>query len=236
MVRKLVTSSLARTGAIGAAAALCAVAVDARGGVISDLALADVNVSGSGGTVSAFTSVTTPVLGVNNDDTSFISPSTITITEAFVAAAPAFIDLEISVTNSGGVTEYFATKNVTNLLNQAAPGFTIQLGTGTGSNFVLATAGSGLDFDAPNFTPAPASASFSSIVTTANQITVSGGVLQANAGNVSNVTFSVDVPDGLPNGMFTIREFLTAPIPEPSALALLGLPSLAFLRRRRRLA
>ncbi|MDQ3159899.1 MAG: PEP-CTERM sorting domain-containing protein [Pseudomonadota bacterium] len=220
-----------------AAAAFCAVAADTRGGVISDLALADVNVSGSGGMISAFTSVTTPIVGVNNDDTSIPSLSTVTITEAFVVAAPSFIDLEISVTNSGGVTEYFATKNVANLLNQAASGFTIQLGIGTGANFALATAANapGLDFDAPSFTPAPFSATFSSINTTANQISLSGGVLQTGQANATDVTFSIDVPDNLPNGMFTIRESLTA-VPEPSALALLGLPSLAFLRRRRRRA
>ncbi len=219
-------------GSIAAAASLCLVAVGAQAGVISDLALTDVNVSGAGGTISAFTSLT--VLP-NNDDTALPSVNTVTISEAFVVADPAFIDLEISVINSGGVTEFFATKNVANLLNEAATGLTIQLGTGTGANFVLASPTSGLDFDAPSFTPAPASATFSSIVTTANTITLSGGVLQTGLGNATNVLFSIDVPDGLPNGTFTIRESLTA-IPEPTGLALLGLPALALWRGRRRVA
>ncbi len=53
--------------------------------------------------------------------------------------------------------------------------------------------------------------------------------------NATDVLFSIDVPDNLPNGTFTIREQLIA-VPEPTGLALLGLPVLALCRRRRRLA
>lgn len=226
--------ALAISGVIVFSAAL---AHTTQAAVITDTALADVQVSGAGGTVTAFTSTT---LTPNNDNHTPTVPdpenlNTITLSEAFVLANPAYIDVVFNVSNSSGVTEYFVSKQVANLLNSSLPGLVIQLGTGSGDDFQLASAGSGLDFDFPDADPAPFSLLFSDIDHQSNQITATGGLLLPGLANATNVTFSIDVPDNLPNNQFTVREYLL-PVPEPSSCGLLLFGSSVMLLRRSRRA
>src|SRR5262245_51647709 len=70
---------------------------------------------------------------------------------------PDYIDIQFSVAASDGVTEYQVSEFVDNNAGLPWASFRMQLGFGTGANFVLSALGDGLDFDSPNYDTPPTS-------------------------------------------------------------------------------
>jgi hypothetical protein len=147
-----------------------------------------------------------------------------------------YIDIVFTVSDSDGVTEYQVREFVDNNTGVPWVNYTMQLGFGTGPGFVLSGAGDGLDFDAPNYDPPPSSATFSNVVAPDEDTLVFSGGLHGSGAQLYLVR--IDVPDlslGAPPfaGTFTLRQFPT-PIPEPSAVALVGIALLGLAAARRR--
>ncbi|MCI0379793.1 MAG: hypothetical protein L0215_19610 [Gemmataceae bacterium] len=71
--------------------------------------------------------------------------------------ATGFIDIEFTIDNTLGISEYWFEARVTNRTGVSWNGFIAEVGFGTGSSFAPAAplAGEGLDFDWPDRDPAP---------------------------------------------------------------------------------
>ena len=61
-----------------------------------------------------------------------------------------FVDIVATVVDSGGVTEYVVNENVQNSTTVDWTGYRIELGFGTGVDFIPSTVGDGLDVDTPD--------------------------------------------------------------------------------------
>ena len=178
-------------------------------------------------------------LSPNNDNTSTASPNLVSYSVFFNSGGLGPADFEFNLDNSGGTTEYrFAPGGlVVNNTGFPLTGFRVELGFGTGANFVRSGAADALDFDEPDRDPAPASARFPTLLHSADLLEWSGATV--GLGGVG-VSFAVDVPDGLASfhpaavNRFTVRLTPVA-VPEPSTsvLILTGLPLLALRLRRR---
>jgi hypothetical protein len=181
----------------------------------------------------------------NNDNT--VAPSANAMGANFFFTSLQPVDIEFVVANSGGTTEYFFTDIFTNVDTLPWLGFTMELGFGTGADFVRVPGTVGLDFDMPNGDPQPTSSVYSDLDHLSNVIRWTGGTVNPLVGGSGApftviFTFSFDVPDGLaslhPQGLnrFTLRQTpLTTAVPEPASAALFGFGlALAALRRRNR--
>ena len=135
-----------------------------------------------------------------------VSPNEIRILQKdYIGIGP--IDIEFTVVPSGGVTEYSFTEGVQNSSGFDWAGYCMQLGFGTGADFVPSTAGDGLDFDAPDYdSPVSlgpyAGAPFPTVAVTEDLIDASGGV-QFDFMYAEPFLFHIDVPDGISS--FTLR-------------------------------
>jgi len=205
------------------AAGLLALAAPAHAGIIPN---GNYPGSGSGGT--ALSTVTNSSF-INVDQVGKIFTS---------ATAPAVIDTVYTDTPNSTVNAYLVPETVTNSTGQRLTSLTLELGTGTGTSFVLAPAGSQLQFLANN--PPPTSSNLGNGVGGGTQtLTYSGGTGVA-PGHTGNFLYGLDVPD-VAGGHFTLREIATftpLPVPEPSSVVLAGLGGLGLLglalRRRSR--
>lgn len=169
----------------------------------------------------------------NNDNFVGASPNEIRILQKdYTGIGP--IDIEFTVMPSGGTTEYSFTEGVQNSSGVDWSSYCMQLGFGTGADFVPSAAGDGLDFDAPDF-DSPfslgpyAGAPFPTVIVTEDLIDASGGI-QPDLAYAEPFLFTIDVPDGITS--FTLRQLPKA-VPEPAA----GLMTISFfgfgaLRRR----
>lgn len=142
-----------------------------------------------------------------------------------------YIDIEFFVSPSDLVTEYQVSEFVDNNTGVPWSSYLMQLGFGTGANFVLSPLNDGLDFDTGppggNDTP-PTSAVFGTISRPdEDQLLYSGGLHGAGAQPYS---LRIDVPDvpTLRFSRFTLRQIPTA-VPEPSSIALVGLTLFGLL-------
>lgn len=141
------------------------------------------------------------------------------------------IDIVFDVVSSGGVTEYFFTESVDNNTFINWSQYIMQLGFGTGDDFLKSEAGDGLDFDAPEYNTQPTSMGFASVDLTEDMLTFSNGL--HDLGQLI-YKFRIDVPDGITQ--FTLRQTPVA-VPEPGTLLLAGLAALGMvpvIRRARR--
>jgi hypothetical protein len=128
-----------------------------------------------------------------------------------------YIDIEFSVTESSGVTEYRISESVDNNTGSDWARYNMYLGFGTGAGFTLSGAGDGLDFDTPDNDTPPSSGAFLTI-TRPNEDTLefSNGT---HSSGVEPYLFRIDVPDLLSHGnKFTLRQVPI--VPEPSAMLL----------------
>ena len=181
---------------------------------------------------------------INNDNTTAPSPNVIPYSIFFNSNGT--LDVEFDVSNSGGVTEYTFTQTLFNNSGLAWEGFRFELGYGVGSSFVPSSLLDSLDFDAPDFEPAPLSSAFTTLsLSTDSLVWYSGTVPSIGVGIFS---FAVDVPDNLsafnPSGLnrFTLRQVPavspTAAVPEPTAMIFLatglaGVGAATRLRKRK---
>lgn len=144
------------------------------------------------------------------------------------------IDIVFNVTLSGGTTEYLIAEGIFNASGVPWNDFHVQLGFGTGANFVLANPSLGLSFDG---TPPPSSADLPITALTAQELGYSGGFIPNNSG--MSLSFTIDVPDIAGRDgtyQFTMREYPSLASPEPTSIVLAGFGAialgLALLRRR----
>jgi hypothetical protein len=143
-----------------------------------------------------------------------------------------YIDIVFTANVSAGITEYKVTEFVDNNTGVAWSAYKMQLGLGTGVNFVPVTAGP-LTFDAPNYdTPPGTSGPLTTIGTSPYQLNFSGGLQGTGAQQYS---FRLDVPNFFTaaSGQFTLRQIPTA-VPEPAAVAMIAVTLMGFVASRRR--
>lgn len=189
----------------------------------------------SGGVVSitggGTGSVTGPFTPFPNNSPAATSANFAAIQKTFTSPTVP-IDIVFNVTASQGITEYLIAEGVFNASGVAWNDYHVQLGFGTGANFVLANPSLGLSFDA---TPAPSSVDLPVTALTAQELGYSGGLIPTNSG--LSLSFTIDVPDINREGFtFTLRQYPSL-VPEPASLVLAGFGviglGIALLRRRR---
>lgn len=164
----------------------------------------------------------------NNDDNVGVSPNVVYVLQKnYVGIGP--VDIEFTVADTGGVTEYRIEEGVFNGTGLAWSGYHLELGFGVGSSFVKATLGSGLDFDAPDFnSPNTFSTFFTGLPPSELDLIATG--MMPTFEYASGILFHIDVPDGL--GTFTLRQS-PIPVPEPSTAAGLLAATALVVRSRR---
>jgi|GEM_PF-1691974 hypothetical protein len=149
------------------------------------------------------------------------------------------LDLVFQVIPSGGTTEYIAHLFVKNLTQKNWTGYRFELGFGTGENFIKSSLTDLLDFDSPTvqgqelpgaFIPEGAGPIFSmgnitnsskrldTIDHRSNSLQFFEGLITPD--ELLGFSFNIDIPDGLPNNQFTLRQIPIAEsqsIPENSS-------------------
>ena len=204
----------------------------ASAGTILNLPAPGVSGPGLGFASVAFTSTLSP----NNDNVPVagVPDNNITVPLKRFDFAD-YIDIEFSIAPSGGVTEYQVSEFVDNNTGSAWSSYTMQLGTGTGAFFKLSALGDGLDFDSPTYDLPPTSGAFPIVgAPDEDQLVFSGGA--GHGGGAQPYSFRIDVPDldtGVAFGKFTLRQIPTA-VPEPGAIALVGMALLGLAMNRRK--
>ena len=188
--------------------------------------------------------ISTPVLTPfpNNDNTIAASGNTsrfpgVPYPKRLQVMAP--IDTPLTVSLSGGTTEYYFTEEAVNLSSEPWTAFRFELGTGTGVGYEsLRTQPWPFnvrlpEFDSPGFDPEPQSSVFTKVLKERDSLTWTDGVVPPG-GSVS-FSFSLDTPDDWLGTdiyrKFTIRE---VSIPEAQVGVVLGLPVLLWAVSRRR--
>jgi len=156
---------------------------------------------------------------INNDNVVGASPNQILINQKAYGSSE-YIDMDFTVADSGGTTEYILVEGLANNTADTWTGYRIVLGFGLGGSFVESASGDGLDFDSPDFdSPAELALPFFSTLTLAeDEILLSDGSMGLLS--FSDLVFTVDVPDDISS--FTIRQ-IPILVPEPSTGLLVAL-------------
>ncbi len=176
-----------------------------------------------------------PISDINNDAVAGMSPNTLLVTQkAIFSIGP--VDIEFTVEDSGGVTEYSIIEGPSNGTGVPWSSYRLELGFGIESAFVLSGPGDGLDFDALDFNSPPdfsGSGFFTTVAESEDVLLASGGIFPVFGFPTPEYRFNIDVPDGITS--FTIRQQPIG-VPEPasvSLLAMLGLGAMTYRRRRK---
>lgn len=165
-------------------------------------------VSGPGGTGAGLATTLVP----GNDNVGLGNTNTILLSETFTSVAPIDAVFTVATSTPPGTTEYFAGNvTVNNNTGVTWRDFHFQL--------IPTTALDGLDFDFPNQDPTPTSTSFTVLVHGEDTIDWSGGAVPPG---ITIFTLSIDVPDALTGGTFTLRSVPTVGVPEPSTAVMVG--------------
>jgi hypothetical protein len=170
---------------------------------------------------------------VNNDDDPDAAPfwNFLTYSISFDQAVP--VDLQFTVSNTGGVSEYGVTANLKNLSNMNWDGVRLTLGQGTGDQFVAFAEGD-VDFDWPDQNSNRTSHRFASRDLGRFTYHLHSGLVEAYQGDTvayDIMDFAIDIPDGLSGGTFTLRH---EPLPEPGTIAMMCALGACAIRVRRR--
>ena len=179
-----------------------------------------------------------PIVAPNNDDMVGASPNIIFVTQKhYIGIGP--VDLEFSVTNTGGTTEYLFKEGVFNDTGLNWGSYHIELGFGHGVGFVGSASGDGLDFDAPSYNSPfnfnGGSSFFPSVSVTEDDVFATGGVMP-DLTFAGYFYFTVDVPDGISS--FTVRQSpIPVGVPEPGSMVILtfGVAGLVMKRKHRKI-
>lgn len=173
-----------------------------------------------------------PNIDENNDNVVGTSPNGLLVTQkAYNAIGP--VDLEFTVIDTGGTTEYTMMEGVSNMTGIPWIAYRMELGFGVGSSFVPSLPGDGLDFDALDFDSPPdfsGSGYFTTVDWDEDVIEASGGIFPNFGFPTPLYEFNIDVPDGITS--FTIRQ-QPIPVPEPATLALVLLSGIVATCRSR---
>lgn len=163
-----------------------------------------------------------PLVDPNNDDVVGDSPNELLVTQkAYFAIGP--VDLEFTVEDTGGVTEYTFREGVDNGTGIPWSSYRMELGFGVGALFTPSLADDGLDFDSPDFNSPPdftGSGYFTTVAESEDELVASGGIFPVSGFPSPLYRFNIDVPDGITS--FTIRQ-QPVPVPEPGSILLTGL-------------
>ena len=119
-----------------------------------------------------------PLDDPNNDNVAGDSLNELLVTQKdYNAIGPA--DLEFTVMDTGGVTEYTFLEGVFNGTGVPWSAYRMELGFGVGAGFTPSPAGDGLDFDSPDFDSPPdfsGSGFFTTVSVSEDEIVASGGI------------------------------------------------------------
>ena len=174
-----------------------------------------------------------PLVDPNNDDVVGDSPNILLVTQkSYDEVGP--VDLEFTVVDSGGTTEYTFEEGVYNGTGIPWSAYRMELGFGVGASFTPSGPGDGLDFDATDFNSPPdfsGSGYFTGYSWGEDELVAMGGIFPVFGFPTPLYRFNIDVPDGITS--FTIRQ-QPVPIPEPATalLVLLGLIAMVPAVRR----
>ena len=140
-----------------------------------------------------------------------------------------------NIQESGGVTEYLFSQDITNNSGLDWAGYTLRLSLGwdTESSIVFSTLADGYNFDTDTgiSEPNPTYPEFLTLLHEHDSLTYTG--LIPNNSTI-NITYSIDVPDGLSVDMIWVMEKPLAPVPIPPALYLFGTGLLGLIGMARK--
>lgn len=203
----------------------CAVLLFTAGVTLAGEIIGVMGVSGPGLQSSGTSSLPLFTFAPNNDNDSLGIDNFGTYDISF--GSTDYVDVEIVVSNTGGVTEYSLSGFMRNKTPDTWDKFEFILGFGTGGTFSTASLGD-LDFDTPHKDPAVQGTNLTQIVHTSGLIQASAGI-GAPPNHLEDISYAIDIPDNLPSDKFTIRH---VPMPEPAGVALMLLGGLGLIQRR----